>query len=227
MQLLRREGVGLVKPVLAADSWPTNADLIADAMKLANVDRETVKAIDLTHNTGKWWKVWRPASLIANDLDPRYGHSHVDYRKTEDWDGDLEGRFGLVAFDPPYASTGGRTTTSIDPMNASYGMTTSAKTPAENQEWINAGLSTASLICAPGGVILCKVMNYISSGKLWPGVYLTMWHAETLPLAFEAIYTHVGQPGPQPTTNPDGSPRKQKSPRNNASTLLVLRKNKK
>ena len=67
-------------------------------------------------------------------------------------------------------------------------------------------------------------MDYISSGKLWLGVHHTLNHALTLPVEVEAIYTHVGKAGPQPQVNRDGSPRRQLHPRNNASTLLVLRK---
>ena len=79
-------------------------------------------------------------------------------------------------------------------------------------------------ICKPRVVVLVKVMDYISSGKLWLGTYRTTDHALTLPVEVEAIYTHVGKPGPQPQVNLDGSPRRQVHPRSNASTLLVLRK---
>ena len=210
--------------VLAADTWPTNADLIADVARLHGLDSLPSPAIDLTYNTGKWWNGWTPPGvLIRNDADHRYGVWTEDYRDTERWRL-VAGWFHLVAFDPPYCSTGGRKTTTTDSMNTNYGMLTSAKTPAENQEWINQGLSTASVICAPKGVILVKVMDYISSGKLWLGVHHTLTHALTLPVEVEAIYTHVGKPGPQPQVNPDGSPRRQLHPRNNASTLLVLRK---
>lgn len=208
--------------VLAADSWPTNAHLIADVARLHKLDREAT-SIDLTYNTGKWWKEWRPINLTTNDIDTRYGSHHIDYRLTDDWRC-FAGLWGIVAYDPPYQAQGGRKTSTVPGMNDAYGRNRTAKTPAENQEWINAGLSTAVLICAPGGVVLVKVMDYISSGKLWLGVNRTLNHALTLPVEVEAIYTHVGKPGPQPQVNLDGSPRRQAHPRNNASTLLVLRK---
>lgn len=177
--------------------------------------------MDLTHNTGKWWKVWRPPVLVANDIDPGYGQFHEDYRERVGWQSDL---FDLVAFDPHYQSQGGRKTSTVKAMNDAYGRGLSAKSPAENQEWINLGLAEAVRICKPHGVVLVKVMDYISSGKLWLGTYRTIDHALTLPVEVEAIYTHVGKPGPQPQVNLDGSPRRQVHPRSNASTLLVLRK---
>lgn len=205
--------------VLAADSWPTNAHLIADVARLHHPDAHYV--IDLTYNTGKWWKVWSPPVLVANDIDRRFGHFHEDYRERVGWQNDL---FDLVAFDPPYQSQGGRKTSTVKAMNDAYGRGLSAKSPAENQEWINLGLAEAVRICEPRGVVLVKVMDYISSGKLWLGTYRTIDHALTLPVEVEAIYTHVGKAGPQPQVNRDGSPRRQVHPRSNATTLLVLRK---
>ncbi len=205
--------------VLAADTWPTNADLIAEVVRLHCPDAHFV--MDLTHNTGKWWKVWSPPRLWANDIDQRYGAFHEDYRTRLNW---TDGSFDLVAFDPPYQSQGGRKTSTVEAMNDAYGRGLSAKSPAENQEWINLGLAEAVRICKPRGVVLVKVMDYISSGKLWLGTYRTTDHALTLPVEVEAIYTHVGKPGPQPQVNLDGSPRRQVHPRSNASTLLVLRK---
>ena len=208
---------------LSAKDWPDNASLIAEVAEFWDFDQHVTHAIDLTYNTGKWWKQWHPPVLIANDLDRRYGRHHLDYRRTSEWR-PFSGSFHLVAFDPPYCSTS-RNKGTVTGMKGAYGMMTSAKSPAENQEWINQGLSTASLICAPRGVILVKVMDYISSGKLWLGVHHTLTHALTLPVEVEAIYTHVGRPGPQPTKNPDGTERRQVHPRSNASTLIVLRKN--
>lgn len=206
--------------ILAADTWPTNADLIAEVVRLHKLD-PSGEAIDLTYNTGKWWARWHPRFLTKNDLDDRFGEFGEDYRSRTRWS---DNQFDLVAFDPPYCSTGGRKTTTTKSMNTNYGMLESAKSPAENQEWINLGLAEAVRICKPRGVVLVKVMDYISSGKLWLGTYRTIDHALTLPVEVEAIYTHVGKAGPQPQVNRDGSPRRQLHPRNNASTLLVLRK---
>lgn len=204
---------------LSAASWPTNAALISEVAALFLPERVT--AIDLTYNTGKWWKLYQPTWLLTNDLDPRYGQHHDDFRSTR-WD---NGTFDLVAFDPPYQSQGGRKTSTINSMNDAYGRDLSAKTPAGNQEILNDGLTEAVRICAVDGFVLVKVMDYISSGKLWLGCHHTLTHALTLPVTVEAIYTHVGSPGPQPKTNRDGTQRRQKHPRNNSSTLYALKKN--
>jgi hypothetical protein len=209
--------------VLAADTWPTNADLIAAAASLHfdHIDADGI-AIDLTYGHGNWWTKWRPLCMWTNDINPdRRCDSRHDYRKPLPFPTD---HFDLVAFDPPYQSQGGRTTSTVPGMNSAYGRNLSAKTPAENQQWINLGITEAVRLCRPKGVVLVKVMDYITSGKLWLGTHRTLTHVESLPVEVEALYTHVGQPGPQPTANPDGTPRRQVHPRNNASTLLVLRK---
>lgn len=205
---------------LSAKAWKNNAELIAEVAALF-LDRDAW-AIDLTYNTGKWWRKWRPTNFVTNDLDPRYGDLSEDFRSTpfrDDW-------FGLVAFDPPYVSTGGRDTSTIDGMNDGYGMTTSEKDPAKNQaNLINPGITEAVRICAPGGIILVKSMSYISGGKLWLGDHHTLTHALTLPVRVEAIYHHIkDKAGTQPKKNLDGSARRQAHPRNNSSTLLALRK---
>lgn len=206
--------------LLSSFAWRTNADLIAEVAQLFL--HEGMPAIDLTYNEGRWWRRWCPDNLVCNDLDPRYGDYHYDFRKTPFPDNE----FHLVAFDPPYVSTGGRKTSTIADMNDAYGMTTSAKSPQSNQVNINLGLDEAFRICAPGGIILVKCKDYISSGKLWNGTYHTLHHVYTH-FSFEllAIYNHITESaGPQPAENLDGSERAQVHPRNNSSVLYVFRK---
>ena len=52
--------------------------------------------------------------------------------------------FDAVAFDPPYVSVGGRSTSGINGMHAAYGMDGAPLTPQGVQDDINAG---------PGGVL--------------------------------------------------------------------------
>jgi hypothetical protein len=105
-----------------------------------------------------------------------------------------------------------------------------------------------------GGIVLVKCQNYVWGGDLWPGAELTLRHAESCcpqcegsasfrPDPYDpglvvgcphcggvggfrlvARMEHLGNPGPQPKTNPDGSPRRQANPRYAHSTLLVLRR---
>lgn len=206
---------------LSADTWRTNADLIAEVAEFWDFDSTVRLAIDLTYNQGKWWRVWQPTFLAKNDLDARFGDYHFDYRGRLPW---ADGSFDLVAFDPPYVSSGGRRTSTIHGMNDSYGITTSALSPGLNQEWIDLGLKQAVRVCKIGGWILCKVQDYRSSGKMFLGTHHTLTSALKLDVEVEAVYHHVGRPRAQPKKNPDGSPREQKSPRNNVSTLYLFRK---
>lgn len=206
---------------LSAKAWKDNAELIAEVAAFWNFDEHATYGLDLTYNTGKWWKKWRPYALDKNDMDLRFGDFHFDYRVGFPWLGES---FDLVAFDPPYVSSGGRETSTIGDMNTAYGIGESARTPEENQEWINLGLTEAVRLCRVGGFALCKVQDYRSSGKMFLGAHYTLAHALTLPVEVEAIYHHVGKARAQPKTNPNGTPRPQKSPRNNSSTLYLFRK---
>lgn len=211
------------KTFLSAHAWPSNGDLIAEVLELFGFDLDDSAVLDLTYGKGNWWTVKRPRLLVRNDINPAKGDTHEDYRGRTKWE---DNSFPLVAYDPPYQSQGGRDTSTIPGMNDAYGRGLTARTPAENQEWINAGLGEAVRVCTIGGLVLVKCMDYITSGRLWGGTHHTLAHALTLPVEVEAVYHHVGGPGPQPKSNPDGSVRRQKHPRNNSSTLYVLRKNK-
>lgn len=208
-------------PVLAAGTWPTNAALIGDVARLYLSDDDRV--LDPTYGRGLWWSDWRPADLTAHDGDPTKSPTGeaVDFRHLP-YD---DGTFDAAAYDPPYVCVGGRKTTTIADHHDRYGLTDAPTSPAALQsEVINPGLSEVARVVRPKGLILVKCQDYISSGRLWIGTHHTLTHALGLGLEVVDRLEHVSGVRPQPTTNRDGSPRRQVHARRNLSTLFVLRR---
>lgn len=202
--------------ILAASSWRTNADLIADVARLGYLPSPV---LDATYCKGTWWKVHCPSSLTTNDLF-KPADVRSDFRRLPFADG----TFASVAFDPPYMSKGGRSTSTIDGMDDAYGMQTTPNSPLALQRLlINPGLTECARVTVPGGFIVVKCMDYVSSGKIQPGTFWTWHHAKGIGLELVDRFVHVGGPGPQPKSNPDGSPRRQAHARNNCSTMFVFR----
>jgi hypothetical protein len=211
--------------VLAATSWQSNADLIADVHQLGYL-RDDDHVLDPTYEKGTWWNRWRPEKLTTHHRTK----DGSDFRSLPYPDGN----FDAVAFDPPYVCPGGRKTSTIQPMFDRYGMNEGGaedpdfRTPAELQQIINDGLNEMSRVVqtslrralhptAPNGIVLVKCKDYIWSGQLWTGTHHTLTHALNLGLILEDRLEHIGTPGPQSQT-------RQVHARRNLSTLLVLRK---
>lgn len=218
--------------VLAAAEWPTNAELIADVARLGYL-RDTDHVLDPTYELGVWWQQWRPEKLTAHYR----AQDGSDFRHLPHPDG----AFDAVAFDPPYVCPGGRKTSTIKAMHRRYGMAEGGyedpdfRTPDQLQAIINDGLTEMHRLVrrsqfkkmhrnAPNGIVLVKCKDYIWSGQYFPGAHNTLAHALSLGFVLEDRFEFIGDPGPQPTVNPDGTPREQKHARRNHSTLLVLRK---
>lgn len=201
--------------VLAANRWPSNAELIADCAKLGYL-RDDWLTLDPTYGRGVWWKRWRPNVLVTHNRDK----DGVDYRALPHADA----TFDAVTYDPSYVSTGGRKTTTIPEFNERYGLTTAASTPAGVQAEINDGLDEMVRVLKSCGSLLVKCQDYVSSGQLWPGTHYTLTHALSLGCDLVDRMEHIGTPRPQPKrTRKDGEPVLQQHARRNLSTLLVLR----
>jgi hypothetical protein len=94
----------------------------------------------------------------------------------------------------------------------------------DNQLLLNAGLEECIRVVENRGLVLVKCMDYISGGNFFPGTHYTLTHAFTQGCRIVDRLEHLGTPGPQPTTNLDGSPRRQVHARRNLSTLFVFQK---
>lgn len=195
--------------VLAANRWPTNAHLIEDCARLGYLSPE-LNTIDPTYGKGGWWTRWRPRTLVTHDIRL----DGVDFRNLPHKDGS----FSQAVFDPPYVCIGGRQTTGIPEMHDRYGMTDAPRTPRGVQDLINAGLDELARVVEPGGIVLAKCQDYITSGRLWPGTHNTLIHAMAAGFDLWDRLEHISNPRPQP------SGRAQKHARRNLSTLLVLRR---
>ena len=207
-------------PVLAVTSWADNAAMIEDCARLGYL-KPTDHVLDPTFGRGSWWNNWRPQSLTSladTGAGPSFADGWGDFRHLWMY---LDNRFDAAVFDPPYVSKG-RATAKLGDFDARYGLATHApgtkrKSPTEIQNDMNAGLSELARVVRPAGYILMKCMDYISSGKLWLGVYRTTTHALSLGLEVVDRLEHVHAPGPQPKGRP------QVHARRNHSTLLVFR----
>lgn len=216
----------MTAPVLAADSYATNGHLIAAVAQLGYLTLDD-HVLDPTYERGIWWQEWRPRQLTTHHR----AVDGTDFRRLPHADA----TFDAVAFDPPYVCPGGRKTSTVKPMHERYGMNEGGfndpmfTTPAELQQIINDGLTEMVRVVKPrrskhaGGIVLVKCQNYIWSGQLWEGAEFTREHARSLGCDVVDRLEYLTKPGPQPTTNPDGSPRRQVHARRNLSTLWVFR----
>jgi SAM-dependent methyltransferase len=213
------------QPVMAASRWKSNADLIADVARLGYL-RPEWRVLDPTWGRGKWWSKWRPLELVATDLRPANElgapfTGGVDFRHLPF----PSASFDAVTFDPPYVSVGGRSSTGMPDFHDRYGMTDAPSSPAQVQELINAGMAECRRVVRPGGTLLVKTQDYVSSGKLWPGTHHTLSAAFELELELVDRLEHISRPRPQPPRSlADGTPAPQRHARRNLSTLFVLRR---
>jgi tRNA G10 N-methylase Trm11 len=195
--------------ILAANTWPTNAELIEDVARLHLGDVQIM--VDPTYGRGVWWKKWRPPMLVSHDL----AIDGVDFRELPH----PSEHFDAAAFDPPYVSIGGRATSQMREMYERFGLLDAPRSPEDLQGLINSGLVEVRRVTRRGGLILVKCQDYISSGKLWAGTHRTLKFAESIGLELVDRFEHVAKrPRPQP------SGRRQVHARRNLSTLLVLRR---
>lgn len=203
-------------PILAATRWPNNAHMIRDAARLGYL-RKTDRVLDPTYGKGIWWKEWKPRRLVKHDVVM----DGVDFRNLPHPDG----HFDVVAFDPPYVSAGGRATTTIKAFYDQYGLRDAPTSPALLQRLINDGLTEQHRVVKKRGFVLCKTMNYVSSGHLWLGVHETIEHAQFLGFEVWDMLLFLGDARMQPKrTRKDGQKVRQQHARQNYSTLLVLKK---
>lgn len=196
-------------PVMAATRWKTNGYLLADCRRLGYL-KDSDFTLDPTYGRGRWWTVWRPEVLVAHDIR----EDGVDFTELPY----LDGTFDAVTFDPPYVSVGGRRTTGLSDFHDRYGLEDAPKSPADLQHLIDRGLGEMFRVVKPGGIVLVKCQDYVSSGRLWLGTHWTLTTAMDLGFVIVDRLEHIGAPRPQPPG------RRQVHARRNLSTLFVLRR---
>lgn len=207
----------------------TNGPLLAAAAQLWI--NETDLVVDMTYGRGKFWTCYSPARLVGHDLIT----DGVDFRQLPEGDGTVD----VAVFDPPYISPGGRTTSTLDgrvsrttssldgrsgggDFNERYGLADTPATPAELAELIAQGIKEATRVLAPKGRLMVKCMDYVSSGGLFLGRHHVVTTALGLGLRQVDEFVHHSGTGPQPTENPDGTPRRQIHSRRAHSFLCVF-----
>jgi hypothetical protein len=202
----------MTEPIYAATAWATNAAMIADVHQLGYI-KDGDFVLDPTYGKGAWWRVWgpEPEDLIRKD---RAGDPEWDFRDMHF----LGETFDAVAFDPPYVSVGGRKSSGIHEMHEAYGMDGTPLSPGETQSDIDQGLAECFRVVKKGGIVLVKCQDYVSSGQLWPGTYLTLKNAYEVGFQLVDRLEHLSGPRPQPPG------RAQVHARRNYSTLFVLRR---
>lgn len=147
--------------ILAADYYVNNARLFEAAAKLWIKPDDVV--VDPTYGKGVFYKRFRPANLLAFDLDVAKspGGISVDFRKMPITDASVD----VVVFDPAYVVPGGRETSTIGEMNEAYGTGTTEANLASQWIVITDGLVECVRVLRPRGIIMVKCMNYISSAS--------------------------------------------------------------
>lgn len=201
--------------VLRAHNWRNNSDLIANGVVPLGYIKPDDYVLDPTFGKGNWWNEYQPKRFRYHDLKldgVRFERLHEHYDP---------GIFDVVAFDPPYIAPGGRASSTTTVFNGAYGINDCPRTPNELHAQIVAGMASIKLVLRPGGLMLLKCMNYVTSGKYLTAAY-DLLEAATEHGWFKLVdeFIHVGSPGPQPKRD------QQLHTRANYSNLFVLERQK-
>jgi len=196
----------------------TNAELIAVASTLYPL---TGAVLDLTYGTsGGFWNVTRPDDLTAIHNPPAHDDP-IDFRDVP-WP---DAQFDHVIYDPPYVAKGGHTTSTIGGMNDRYGMLTEGRNPREQWETVVLpGLSEAARLVRRKGLVWFKCMDYVTGGRVHWFTKMALGALDERGLQLEDEFILAGRPGPQPTVNRDGTPRRQCHAARAHSVLMIARK---
>lgn len=198
-------------PILAYGSWNDNAELIADVARLGYLDG---RVLDCTWGYGTFWKNHRPSHLTGCDLDAAkspIGFS-VDFTAMP-----FRSRsFDSVVFDPPYKLNG----TPDDTVDERYGVH-EVRTWQQRMALMRAGL--VECLRVGDQYVLMKCQDQVSSARVrWQTFeFQTLALANGWGLKDEFAFPTYR---PQPSANPDGSPRRQVHARRNVSSLLVFKR---
>lgn len=193
-------------PIMAAGTWATNADMIADVAQLGYLRAEW-RTLDPTWGLGTWWTTWRPDRLVGGDLDPTKSPTGRSVDATCLPYGTSS--FDAVVLDPPYKLNG----TPTDAVDERYGVG-GLYTAAVGRHRLMADMLTEAARVA-SRVVLMKCQDQVCSGRVHWQTDLMTAHAATAGLVkVDALLF--------PSYRPQPSGRSQQHARRNYSTLLVF-----
>jgi len=190
--------------VLAHNPGRSNATLILNVHRLGYIrDEDTV--LDTTYGQGTFWRKYRPALLVTNDLDPATDATfHEDFRALP-----FEARqFDVVVFDPPYKLNG----TPSGPMDDRYGVGTYTRWQ-DRMDLCVQGIATCAAVCSR--TLLIKCMDQVVSGRV-------RWQSRIFADVAEGCGFRLEDMLLMPSGRPQPEGRRQVHARRNYSNLLVL-----
>jgi hypothetical protein len=197
-----------VRFILAAQSWPSNADLIADAARLGYLRGDVV--VDMTYGRGVWWDRYRPPGLVAHDI----ATDGVDFRALPEADGSVD----VVAFDPPYIPQVRVKDSTVGDFLHRYGLSDGGLHEGDLRAVIDAGIHEAFRVLRPAGRMLMKAQNFVDGGYR-PFAYESLRTAQQAGFRLDDEFVHLRPPGPLSSRC-----RQQHHARRNYSHLFVLTK---
>jgi hypothetical protein len=156
------------------------------------------------------WTDHAPGDFFPFDLDPRRGVTVADLGALPLGDNSA----GSLVLDPPYKLGGTPTSNHAGGMDDRYGIDRSWK-PADVMALYLAGMTEAARVVRPGGFVLVKCQDQISSGRLHLQTFDVLQTALLLDLEVVDMLHLVGG-RPQPAG------RRQVHARRNYSTLIVF-----
>src|SRR5699024_499292 len=126
------------------------------------------------YGLGRFWTEIRPAGLVAVDIDPERVAAALDAgidAEVADFTALPmdDGTYATVVLDPPYKLNGASTGRGPSAADAGFGV---AGTDWGRMRWqdrhalIRAGIAEAVRVTAPGGHVLVKCQDQVSSGRV-------------------------------------------------------------
>lgn len=191
--------------IYAAQKWPTNAHMIADAARLGYL-RSDWLILDATYGLGNFWKVWRPPYNRLVTLDAHTNANiRADFTRLPFW----SESFDAVVFDPPYKMNG----TPSGP-DAIYGVDKATRWQ-DRIALIRKGVHECARVTE--NILLVKCQDQVVSGKVVWQTDIVTYAAGQMGLRKVDRLDFLNDPRPQPHT-------RQLHARRNSSALLVFQK---
>lgn len=147
----------MTEEIQSFGDWKDNAELFAEVAELEYLPEPV---LDMTYGEGVFWRLYRPAQLFTNDLDPC--NEDVEYHEDCRAMTFTSGWIKTVVFDPPYKLSGRNRLPKFD---AQYGLVPNKVTPIQEILGVLVGgIAEAARIATD--FVLVKCMDQISSGQL-------------------------------------------------------------